>query len=159
MSRHTHDDSWAQVLYKHTLGVLSDALALWPGVPVRVHYIDKLLSANQQQTVDPPPALLTGLQVMRRVLDAQVQSALGLSHGRCLWCFTQILKCCLDPHARGCTPAVQMVCRRTCWNLALAHAWNLQACLPLTHGDQHALGSCIMLWIHQEGLAISCSHA
>ena len=62
-----------QVLYQHTLGVLSDALALWPGVPVRVHYIDKLLSANQQQTVDPPPALLTGLQVMRRVLDAQVK--------------------------------------------------------------------------------------
>lgn len=61
-----------QVLYKHTLGVLSEALALWPGAPVRVHYIDKLLTANQQANLNPPPALLTGLQVMRRVLDAQV---------------------------------------------------------------------------------------
>lgn len=62
------------MLYQHTLGVLSEALALWPGVPVRVHYIDKLLTANQHAHLDPPPALLTGLQVMRRVLDAQVRA-------------------------------------------------------------------------------------
>ena len=68
-----------QLLYQHTLGVLSEGLALWPGIPVRVHYIDKLLSANQQQNLDPPPALLTGLQVMRRVLDAQVYALFSSS--------------------------------------------------------------------------------
>ncbi len=50
-----------QGLHRHTLGLLSDALALWPNVPVKIHFLNKLLDTNiAQGTLDPPPALVTG---------------------------------------------------------------------------------------------------
>ena len=51
------------MIHKHTLSVLRDALALWPQAPVKLHYIEKLITSNLQQNVDPPPAVVTGLQV------------------------------------------------------------------------------------------------
>ena len=49
-----------QGLYDTTLALLEQALHLWPGTNVRMHYVDKLLSANKAQQLNPPPALLTG---------------------------------------------------------------------------------------------------
>ena len=49
--------SLVQGLHRHTLGLLSDALALWPNVPVKIHFLNKLLDTNiAQGTLDPPPA-------------------------------------------------------------------------------------------------------
>ena len=56
-----------QLMHKHTLAVLSDALTLWPTALVKLHYIEKLLTANLAANMDPPPALVTGLQVMSEV--------------------------------------------------------------------------------------------
>ena len=78
-----------QGLYDTTLALLEQALHLWPGTNVRMHYVDKLLSANKAQQLNPPPALLTGLHVMSLVLTIQVRmhhSTLGLTislHGVC----------------------------------------------------------------------------
>ena len=69
--------SQAQALYETTLGLLEEALQLWPGVNVRMHYVDKLLSANRANNLNPPPALLTGLHILTRVLDTQVGQGLS----------------------------------------------------------------------------------
>ena len=66
------DKCWWQGLYDTTLALLEQALRLWPGTHVRMHYVDKLLSANKAQQLNPPPALLTGLHVMSLVLSIQV---------------------------------------------------------------------------------------
>ena len=74
----------AQALYETTLDLLEEALRLWPGVNVRMHYVDKLLAANRANSLNPPPALLTGLHIMTRIQDTQVGSApvlgLGVQH-------------------------------------------------------------------------------
>ena len=66
-----------QPLYDATLGLLEQALHLWPGTNVRMHYVDKLLTANKAQQLNPPPALLTGLHVMSLVLEIQVTIVLS----------------------------------------------------------------------------------
>ena len=53
-----------QVMHQHTLRVLKDALELWPNAPMKLHYIEKLITTSQQQNNDPPPAVVTGLQVV-----------------------------------------------------------------------------------------------
>ena len=72
-----------QALYDTTLDLLEDALRLWPGVNVRMHYVDKLLAANRANKLNPPPALLTGLHIMTRIQDTQVM-ALGCAPVACL---------------------------------------------------------------------------
>jgi hypothetical protein len=55
-----HKEADFASLHRHTLGLLSDALALWPSVPVKITFLNKLLDANLAQNVDPPPTLVTG---------------------------------------------------------------------------------------------------
>ena len=50
----------APLLLKHALGLLDDTLALWPNVPVKMSFLNRMLEANLQQSLDPPPALLIG---------------------------------------------------------------------------------------------------
>lgn len=66
--------AFVQALYDTTLGLLEEALVLWPGINVRMHYVDKLLSANRANGLNPPPALLTGLHILNRILEIQVQA-------------------------------------------------------------------------------------
>ena len=53
-------DPDAPLLLKHALGLLDDTLALWPNVPVKMTFLNRMLEANLQQSLDPPPALLIG---------------------------------------------------------------------------------------------------
>lgn len=50
----------APLLLKHALGLLDDTLALWPNVPVKMSFLNRMLEANLQQSLDPPPSLLIG---------------------------------------------------------------------------------------------------
>ncbi len=53
-------DPDAPALLKHALGLLDDTLALWPNVPVKMSFLNRMLEGNLQQSLDPPPALLIG---------------------------------------------------------------------------------------------------
>ena len=53
-------DPDAPALLKHALGLLDDTLALWPNVPVKMSFLNRMLEGNLQQNLDPPPALLIG---------------------------------------------------------------------------------------------------
>ena len=53
-------DPDSPLLLKHALGLLDDTLALWPSVPVKMTFLNRMLEANLQQSLDPPPALLIG---------------------------------------------------------------------------------------------------
>lgn len=55
----------------HTKAVLSKALSVWPKAAVKVNYISKLLQNNAHHNLDPPPTLLTGLDVMSTLVDLQ----------------------------------------------------------------------------------------
>lgn len=55
----------------HTKSVLSSALKVWPSAAVKVNYISKLLSNSAHNNIDPPPTLLTGLDVMNTLVDLQ----------------------------------------------------------------------------------------
>ena len=60
-----------QALLTHTKSVLSSALKVWPNAAVKVNYISKLLSNSAHNNIDPPPTLLTGLDVMNTLVDLQ----------------------------------------------------------------------------------------
>ncbi len=62
-----------QALLTHTKAVLSKALSVWPKAAVKVNYISKLLQNNAHHNLDPPPTLLTGLDVMSTLVDLQPQ--------------------------------------------------------------------------------------
>lgn len=62
-----------QALLAHTKTVLSKALGVWPKAAVKVNYISKLLQNNAHHNLDPPPTLLTGLDVMSTLVDLQPQ--------------------------------------------------------------------------------------
>ena len=55
-----HKEAEYQTLHKHTLKLFGDALKLWPNVPVKINFINKLLESNIAHNLDPPPALVTG---------------------------------------------------------------------------------------------------
>lgn len=61
----------SQALLVHTKSVLTSALKVWPSAGVKVNYISKLLSNNAHHNIDPPPTLLTGLDVMTTLVDLQ----------------------------------------------------------------------------------------
>lgn len=75
LSRHDtpHDHMCTQALLSHTKAVLSKALCIWPSAAVRVNYINKLLQNNAHHNLDPPPTLLTGLDVMETLVELQPQ--------------------------------------------------------------------------------------
>lgn len=60
-----------QALLVHTKAVLSKALRIWPNAAVKVNYIAKLLQNNAVHNLDPPPTLLTGLNVMETLVGFQ----------------------------------------------------------------------------------------
>lgn len=60
-----------QTLLTHTKSVLSSALKVWPSAAVKVNYISKLLSNSAHHNIDPPPTLLTGLDVMNTLVHLQ----------------------------------------------------------------------------------------
>ena len=60
-----------QALLTHTKAVLSKALRIWPSAAVKVNYISKLLQNNAHHNLDPPPTLLTGLDVMDTLVEFQ----------------------------------------------------------------------------------------
>ena len=60
-----------QALLAHTKTVLSSALKVWPQAAVKVNYISKLLANGAQHNIDPPPTLLTGLDVMNTLVELQ----------------------------------------------------------------------------------------
>ncbi|WIA37453.1 hypothetical protein OEZ86_014371 [Tetradesmus obliquus] len=63
-------DADMQALHQHTLKLLSQALALFPHVSVKLSaFLERLLQA--QAAKSPMPALITGWEVMSRALDAQ----------------------------------------------------------------------------------------
>ena len=53
-------DPDAPALLKHSLGLLDDALVLWPSIPVKMNFLNRMLETNLQQNVDPPPSLIIG---------------------------------------------------------------------------------------------------
>lgn len=55
-------DPDAPALLKHSLGLLDDTLALRPHVPVKMSFLNRMLEANLQQNLDPPPSLTIGEQ-------------------------------------------------------------------------------------------------
>lgn len=55
----------------HTKAVLGKALSVWPKAEVKVNYISKLLQNNAHHNLDPPPTLLTGLDVMHTLVELQ----------------------------------------------------------------------------------------
>ena len=61
-------DPDAPALLKHSLGLLDDALVLWPAIPVKMNFLNRMLETNLQQNVDPPPSLIIGAP--RRLLNA-----------------------------------------------------------------------------------------
>ena len=62
--------------------VLTDALQIWPGACIKMNYVPKLLQANTQMQLDPPPALVTGLDILQRVMEVQPQKAIQVRHIR-----------------------------------------------------------------------------
>ena len=62
-----------QALLTHTKAVLGKALSVWPKAAVKVNYISKLLQNNAHHNLDPPPTLLTGLDVMTTLVELQPQ--------------------------------------------------------------------------------------
>lgn len=55
-----HKEAEYQTLHKHTLALFGEALSLWPNVPIKINFINKLLESNIAHNQDPPPALVTG---------------------------------------------------------------------------------------------------
>lgn len=55
-----HKEAEYGALHKHTLALFGQALGLWPNVPVKINFIQKLLESNAAHNLDPPPALITG---------------------------------------------------------------------------------------------------
>ena len=62
-------DPDAPALLKHALGLLDDTLALWPNVPVKMSFLNRMLEGNLQQSLDPPPALLIGERAVALMLS------------------------------------------------------------------------------------------
>jgi hypothetical protein len=56
----SNKDPDGPVLLTHTLGLLDDALALFHNVPVKMSFLNRMLEANLQNNVDPPPSLIIG---------------------------------------------------------------------------------------------------
>ena len=53
-------DPDAPALLKHSLSLLDDALVLWPSIPVKMNFLNRMLETNLQQNLDPPPSLIIG---------------------------------------------------------------------------------------------------
>lgn len=68
-SRDAQKDPDAPALLKHALGLLDDTLALWPNVPVKMSFLNRMLEGNLQQSLDPPPALLIGERALASMLS------------------------------------------------------------------------------------------
>ncbi|BDA47386.1 probable transcription-associated protein 1 [Coccomyxa sp. Obi] len=75
-----HKEPEYLTLHKHTLTLFGEALALWPNVPVKINFINKLLESNIAHNLDPPPALVTGLKLMQRALAVQPTMFIQVSH-------------------------------------------------------------------------------
>ena len=58
-------------LYHSTMAALSKSLKMWPNVTVKINYLHRLLQSNISRHQDPMPALVAGLEVMKKVADAQ----------------------------------------------------------------------------------------
>jgi phosphatidylinositol kinase/protein kinase (PI-3 family) len=58
-------------LYHSTMDALTKSIKMWPNVTVKIHYLHRLLQSNVARQQDPTPALVAGLEVMRKVADAQ----------------------------------------------------------------------------------------
>ncbi len=92
-----------QALQKHAMFVLTDALQIWPGACIKMNYVPKLLQANTQMQLDPPPALVTGLDILQRVMEVQPQKAIQVRSHRTaartsqnyalLWCSALLADC------------------------------------------------------------------
>lgn len=99
-----------QALLAHTKTVLSKALGVWPKAAVKVNYISKLLQNNAHHNLDPPPTLLTGLDVMSTLVDLQPQKMVQVRstsvnqpgtelHNKfdsCASCFSYLSQLCLS---------------------------------------------------------------
>ena len=62
-----------QALLTHTKAVLGKALNVWPKAARKGNYISKLHQNNAHHNLDPPPTLLTGLDVMTTLVELQPQ--------------------------------------------------------------------------------------
>lgn len=56
----SNKDPDGPILLTHTLGLLDNALALFHNVPVKMSFLNRMLEANLQNNVDPPPSLIIG---------------------------------------------------------------------------------------------------
>ena len=63
-------DADLRALAPRARATFAAALALWPGAPPRLHFVDKLVAAGAAAGLDPPPALAPGLDVLRASLAA-----------------------------------------------------------------------------------------
>ncbi|KAK9813301.1 hypothetical protein WJX72_012102 [[Myrmecia] bisecta] len=88
-------DKDAQLLHdmqRHTLELLSEAIALWPASQTRMAYLDKLLASQPPGLAAPPPAVITGLEIMNRLMEAQAHAFVLSSHPQIILllepCFT-----------------------------------------------------------------------
>ena len=59
---------------EQSLKLLSEAMRMWKPVNIKMAYIEKLLASNAQRNLNPMPALVTGLDVMKRALDEQPEN-------------------------------------------------------------------------------------
>ncbi|EIE23491.1 hypothetical protein COCSUDRAFT_65942 [Coccomyxa subellipsoidea C-169] len=75
-----HKEAEYQTLHKHTLALFGEALSLWPNVPIKINFINKLLESNIAHNQDPPPALVTGLKLMKQALVVQPTLFMQVSH-------------------------------------------------------------------------------
>ena len=57
--------------YHSIMSALSKSLKMWPNVTVKIHYLHRLLQSNIARHQDPIPALVAGLEVLRKVADSQ----------------------------------------------------------------------------------------
>jgi hypothetical protein len=57
---------------------------MWPNAGVKMNYLEKLLQSNTQSGMDPPPALVNGLQVMDQLLAANPQACVTHCHHQLL---------------------------------------------------------------------------
>ena len=63
--------------------VLTEALQIWPSASIKMNYVAKLLQANTSLQLDPPPALVTGLDILQRVMEVQPQKAVQVRACSC----------------------------------------------------------------------------
>ena len=56
----SNKDQEAPSLLTRSLSLLDESLALWPNVPVKMTFLNRMLEANLQQGAEPPNSLLIG---------------------------------------------------------------------------------------------------